>query len=76
MRTIISLFLLTIAVHVTAAEATMDDTSRYKSIFGKNVLVFSPEMDMNGVQRTLDALHAQQAKNHIQLLLSYLSYIF
>ena len=63
MRTIISLLLLTIAIHVTLAETMADDSSPYKSIFGENVLVFSPEMDMRAVQRTLDALHAQQAND-------------
>mgnify|MGYP006188432531 CR=1 FL=1 len=37
------------------------NTSPYRSILGENVLVFDAGMDQEAVQRTLDALHKQQA---------------
>lgn len=37
------------------------DTSPYRSIFGKNVLVFDERMDQKAVQRTLNQLHELQS---------------
>ncbi len=39
------------------------DTDSYPSIFGANVMLFGPDMDMNAIQRSLDALHKQQAND-------------
>lgn len=36
------------------------DTSRYTSVFGKNVLIFDDSMDVEGIKTTLQALHEQQ----------------
>ncbi len=39
------------------------DTRPFPSIFGDNVMVFDPGMDMKVIQRSLDALHKQQAND-------------
>ena len=63
MRIIALLVLLTITLCVRAAETMAVDTQPYPSIFGANVMLFDPDMDMNTVQRSLDALHNQQAND-------------
>jgi len=48
---------------LSAAETTIVDTRAFPSIFGDNVMLFGPDMDMDTIQRSLDALHKQQAND-------------
>jgi hypothetical protein len=50
------------AKDATDSSATLD-TSPYRSLFGENVMVFDDSMDQQSIQRTLDALHRQQAQD-------------
>lgn len=63
MRAIALLALLTITMCLSAAETTTVDTQAFPSIFGANVMLFGPGMDMDTIQRSLDALHKQQAND-------------
>lgn len=52
-------------IFISACSDTMErpislNTDAYQSIFGKNVLLFDDSMDMDQIQKTLDALHEQQ----------------
>lgn len=57
------LSVLSVAAGDSAGETTMVDTMPYASLFGDNVMLFDQDMDMTAVQRTLDALHKQQAND-------------
>jgi hypothetical protein len=63
MRAIAILALLSGTISLRAEETMTFDTQPFSSMFGENVMVFSPDMDMDRIQRTLDALHAQQAND-------------
>jgi len=63
MRAIALLALLIITMCLSAAETTTVDTRGFPSIFGANVMLFGPDMDMDKIQRSLDALHKQQAND-------------
>ena len=56
MRAIALLTLMTIAAWVRAGETTIVDTRPFPSIFGDNVMLFGPDMDMDSIQHSLDAL--------------------
>ena len=42
-------------------EQTIVDKRPYPTIFGNNVMLFDPDMDMRAIQRTIDTLHEKQA---------------
>jgi hypothetical protein len=57
------LAMLVIAACGKFGEITLVDTSPYPSIFGDNVMLFDPDMDMAAIQKTLDRLHKSQAND-------------
>ncbi len=63
MRAIAVLSLMTVTMCTGAAETTTIDTQAFPSIFGSNVMLFGPDMDMGTIQQSLDALHEQQAND-------------
>lgn len=62
MKTLASVLLLIFITACTNSNKDHQvlDTSRYTSIFGKNVLVFDDSMDLESIKMTLHSLHEQQ----------------
>lgn len=63
MRAIALPALLTVTACLNVTEISTVETQAFTSIFGDNVMVFDPEMEMAGIQRSLDTLHKQQAND-------------
>ncbi len=63
-RSVIGAVLCALSVATASGQSeNMTDSSRFGSPFGDAVLLFRPDMDMDAIQRTLDALHARQAND-------------
>ncbi len=63
MRVLAFLMLLTLTGCPNTSDITIADMQSYPSIFGRHVLLFSPDMDMAVIQQSLNALHEQQAND-------------
>lgn len=63
MRAIALLTVLSMTACFGFSEIATVDTRPFLSIFGDNVMLFSPGMDRDAIQRALDALHEQQAND-------------
>ena len=61
MRALALIALSTITAGVGGGEQTILDTQPFPSIFGSNVMLFDPDMDMGAIQHTIDTLHEKQA---------------
>ena len=61
MRAIALPALLIIGACLNVTEISTVETQPFTSIFGDNVMLFDPGMEMETIQRSLDALHKQQA---------------